>query len=285
MITASQIQKKFYELKESSSLNSILIINICETGFEMVTFTKEPFIITKIGEITFHDGFKNQDELSQYFLQFVNEFDLSKNNYNNIYINWLNKHFTLVPNSFYTADKAKELLDFNIGNIENETVLTNDVLGDVKFVYSIPASFKNTLDKTFPKHDIKHFGYNSIQLFFDHFQLKNADVFLNIHNGSIELLIKKDKQLLLYNMFNTKSDEDILYYLMFSVEQFKLNTLTLKLSIAANRETGDELFKSIKKYIKQVNFVVSDKIIVRKETFESIPHHFYFILLNRLLCE
>ena len=190
-----------------------------------------------------------------------------------------------MPNSFYTADKAKELLDFNIGNIENETVLTNDVLGDVKFVYSIPASFKNTLDKTFPKHDIKHFGYNSIQLFFDHFQLKNADVFLNIHNGSIELLIKKDKQLLLYNMFNTKSDEDILYYLMFSVEQFKLNTLTLKLSIAANRETGDELFKSIKKYIKQVNFVVSDKIIVRKETFESIPHHFYFILLNRLLCE
>ncbi len=285
MITASQIQKKVYELKENSSSNSILVINVSESGFELVTFTKEPYTITKIGELIFKDEFKDQDELSHYFVQFVNEFDITKTNYDNIYINWLNKHFTLVPNAFYSAEKAKELLDFNIGNIENESILTDDVLGDVKFLYSIPSHFKATLDKTFPKHNIKHFGFSSIQLFFNHFQLKNADVFMNIHLQSIELLIKKDKQLVLYNMYNVKSDEDILYYLLFSIEQLKLNPLNLKLSIAANRETGDELFKSIKKYVKQVNFVVSDKIILRKEAFESIPHHYYFNLLNRLLCE
>ena len=99
------------------------------------------------------------------------------------------------------------------------------------------------------------------------------------------MCIKRDKQLLLYNIFSTKSDEDILYYLMFSVEQFKLDPNSLKLCVAANRETNDELFKTLKRYIKNVNFAVSDKIIERTETFETIPHHYYFTLLNRLLCE
>jgi hypothetical protein len=285
MITASQIQKKIYELKDTSVKSEVLVINISDQNFEMVCFTKEPYSITRLGEISFNDAFKNEDELNQYFLQFVNDLDLSKGRFNRILINWLNKHFTLVPDSFYSADKAKELLNFNVGDIKDETVLTNEVLGDVKFVYSIPTSFKTTLDRTFPKHNIKHFGYSTIQLFFSHFQLKGADVFLNIHDQGIELCIKKDKQLLLYNMFSTKSDEDILYYLMFSIEQFKFEPGSVKLCVAANRETNDELFKTLKKYIKNVNFAISDKIIERKETFESIPHHYYFTLLNRLLCE
>ncbi|MGZ3930340.1 MAG: DUF3822 family protein [Bacteroidia bacterium] len=261
------------------------MINISSCGFEMATFGKDPLIIGRIGAITFPEAFKDATELGQYFSQFIGEFDLSKKNYNAIYINWLSPHFTLVPDSFYTPEQAGQLLDFNIGHTSGERIFTNDVAGAAKLVYSVPAELKNQLDKLFPKHDLKHSGYSSIGLFFTHFQLKNADVFLNIHAQNIELLIKKEKQLLLYNQFRVNSDEDILYYLLFSMEQFNLNPLTVKLSVAANRETGDELFKAIKKYIKQVNFVVSDKLIERKDVFESIPHHFYFTLLNRVLCE
>jgi hypothetical protein len=285
MITASQIQKKLFELNDQTTANAVLVINISENGFQMATFSKEPFTIGRIGEIMFEEALKDPVELGHYFSQFVGEFDLGKKNYDSIYLNWLNKHFTLVPDSFYTPAKAGELLDFNIGHSPGESVSTNDIVGEAKLVYSMPDELKSRLDKLFPKHDLKHFGHTSIQLFFTHFQLKNADVFINIHSQHMELMIKKEKQLLLYNLFDIKSDEDILYYLLFSIEQFNLNPLTLKLSIAANRETNDELFKAIKKYIKLVSFVVSDKMIQRKETFESIPHHFYFILLNRLLCE
>ena len=78
---------------------------------------------------------------------------------------------------------------------------------------------------------------------------------------------------------------DVLYYIMFSIEQFELNPLTLKLFISANRKTDDGLFTALKKYIKHVDFTVSDKLIVRKEAFEQLPHHYYFSMLNRLLCE
>lgn len=49
----------------------------------------------------------------------------------------------------------------------------------------------------------------------------------------------------------------------------------MKVAIAANRETSDTLFAAIKKYIRNVEYAVSDKLIIRKEELEKLPHHYY----------
>ncbi len=284
MLTASAIHKNLIELKLEKTPADVLVLDLSYYGFELAAFTKSPHKITKIAETTFKEPIKHADELSDAFLHFVDEYDLKKTNYKTILVNWSGDHFTLVPSSFYDADKAKDVLEFNIGEIKNELVFTND-FNDIKLIYSVPAELKNTIDKTFPNHNFKHIGYSSLKLFFTHFQLKNADMFLNIHNGQAELLIKKDWQTALYNVFKTQSDEDILYYLLFSIEQFDLDPQNLKIFISANLETGNPLFNAIKKYINHVDFTVSDKLIIRKEAFEQLPHHYYFSALNRLLCE
>ena len=284
MLDTSAIQNKTIELKLEKAIADVLIINISYNSFEAVTYTKPTHTITRISESVFKEPVKHADELSDLFLQFVNDNGFNKTNYKTILINWIGDHFTLVPASFYDADRAKEMLDFNVGGTDGELIFTNDV-DDIKLIYSVPAELKSALDKTFPNHNFKHIGYSSLKLFFTHFQLKNADVFLNLHAGQTEVLIKKDKKPVLYNIFKTQSDEDVLYYLLFSIEQFDLNPLTLKLFIAANKETSSTLFTAVKKYIKHVDFTVSDKLIVRKEAFEQLPHHYYFSALNRLLCE
>jgi hypothetical protein len=284
MLSAAAIQKDFLELKEEKLPSEVLVINISYSGFEAVTLTKAPHTITKITAIRVLEPIKTNDELISQLSHFISEFDLHKGSYKNIFINWIGGHFTLIPSSFYDPDKAKEMLEFNVGDISGEQILTSDV-NDIKFIYSVPADLKNFLDKTFPNHNFKHIGYSSFKLFFSHFQLKNADIFLNIHEGQTEVLIKKDKRPVLYNMFKTQSDEDILYFLMFSVEQFDLDPQNLKLFVSANRETNDPLFSTIKKYVRNVDHTVSDKLIVRKEAFEKLPHHYYFSALNRLLCE
>ncbi len=284
MLTTTEIQKNVIELKQEKLQSEVLVINLSFYGFEVVCFTSSPYTITKIAEAVFKEPVKHGDELTDLFLQFVSENIPNKGNYKSVLVNWMGNHFTLVPASFYDAEKAKEMLEFNVGGTTGELNFTNDV-NDIKLIYSVPSELKNSLDKTFPNHNFKHIGYSTMKLFFTHFQLKNADIFLNLHQGQTEVLIKKDKKPVLYNMFKTQSDEDVLYFLLFSVEQFDLNPLTLKLFISANRATNDSLFTAIKKYIKNVEFTVSDKMIVRKEAFEQTPHHFYFSALNRLLCE
>jgi hypothetical protein len=284
MVGTLQTQKKLFELKENPEKADILVINLDTSGFETALLSKDLTII-KTGELIFKEVPKNSEDLENYFAQLVSEFHLAQPTFTSIYINWPGKNFTLVPSAYYKPEKAKELLEFSVGKTEEGTICVNDVKPDIKLVFSVPTSLKNILDKTFPHHQLQHSGACLINLFFTHFQLKKANVLLSIREKQIELVIKKDKQLLLYNIFDIKTNEDILYYLLFSIEQFKLDPVTLQLAISANRETNDELFDAVKKYIRHVNFAVTDKVIQRKEVFETLPHHFYFSLLNRPVCE
>lgn len=283
-MTNTAVHTNSIDLKTEKVQTEVLVLNLSYHGFEAAAFSGSPYTITKIAEAQFKEPVKHADELSQLFLQFVADNNLNKQNHKSVLVNWLGDHFTLVPASFYDAEKAKEMLEFNVGGTNGELTFTNDV-NDIKLIGAVPAELKSALDRTFSNHNFKHIGYSSMKLFFTHFQLKNADVFLNIHTGLTEVLIKKDKKPVLYNMFKTENDEDVLYYLLFSIEQFDLNPSTLKLFISANRPTTDNLFTAIKKYVRHVDFTVSDKVIVRKEAFEQTPHHYYFSALNRLLCE
>src|SRR5438105_3070802 len=124
MLATSTIHKNLIELKLEKAQADVLVINLSYYGFELAAFTKSPHTITKIAETTFKDPIKHADELSDAFLHFVDENNLQKQNYKTILVNWAGDHFTLVPSSFYDAEKAKEVLEFNIGEIKNELVFT-----------------------------------------------------------------------------------------------------------------------------------------------------------------
>lgn len=284
MITAVSIQKTHYQLQLDVIKSESLVLTLSDSGFELAEFSKSPYVISQIASWKFESAIKNDTELATVLIQFATEYHLTSRPFSSVAVNWIGSHFTLLPSSFFEAEKVSELLEFNIGKNQDERIFTNDV-GEIKLVYSIPSEVKNALDKLFPSHQLKHIGYSTIKLFFNHFQLKNSDLFLNVHNGQTEIIIKKDKQPLMYNVYSTLNDEDILYYLLFSIEQFNLNTISMKLSIAANIPTSASLFTAIKKYIRNTEFAVSDKLIIRKEELEKLPHHYYFNTLNRILCE
>ena len=69
------------------------------------------------------------------------------------------------------------------------------------------------------------------------------------------------------------------------MEQFQLNPLYVRLSLAGQRSLSDDLIKSIKKYIKQVDFCVTDSSVNLNGDLSTLPQHYYFTLLNQHLCE
>lgn len=120
---------------------------------------------------------------------------------------------------------------------------------------------------------------------FGQHSLIGSDLFLNILDGFIEIGIKENNKFLFYNVFNFDTNEDILYYLLFTMEQFNLNPLLVKLTVACHLPVTDELINNIKKYIKNLNFCIADKEIHLNEEISKLPQHYYFTLLNQHLCE
>lgn len=214
----------------------------------------------------------------------LNNYQLLQRKFGKVSISILNKEFTIVPEAYSSSTDLKDFLAFSSGNSEIPKPLFH-LVKNVKFCYFFDQELFQFLEKTFANALIKHAGALDLELFFSNHSLLNCNLFLNINDGLIELSAKDKNDLLFYNVFSYENNEDVLYYLLFLMEQFNLNPLSTKLLIGGQIPTNDPLVLSIKKYIKQVNFVVHDIGIKLEGELSKLPQHYYFNLLNQHLCE
>jgi hypothetical protein len=239
--------------------------------------------IYQIVHVTFDSYLTTKHNLCEKVSFLVTNYQLASIKVETISITILTKDFTLVPESYSSQSDIKDFLIFSTGNSEIKNAQQHTVK-NVKFCYSIEQSLFQYLEKTFNKANIRHSGAINSDLFFSSHSLLKNNLFLNINDGVIELVAKENNELLFYNVFNFENNEDILYYLLFMMEQFKLNPLHTKLAIAGQIETNDALILSIKKYIKQVYFAINSSEIKLEGELSNLPQHYYFSLLNQHLC-
>jgi len=212
-------------------------------------------------------------------LQFIfNNYQLTKN-YQKVYISVLNSHFTLIPNAFKNETDNAQILKFGTGLTTTKNTVEHS-LTNLSFCYTLEQELKQYLEKTFPIAFIRHAGAVTLSLFNTLSNFNNYDLFLNINFASIEIAVKQKNNLQFYNVFNYQTNEDIIYFLLFTLEQLNLNPLLVKIAIAGQIETTDALIVSLKKYIKHISFYVKENSVLN-----NIPNHYYFTVLNQHLCE
>ena len=120
-------------------------------------------------------------------------------------------------------------------------------------------------------------------------QLEKSDkikenIILSVYSSHIEIVVKQEHKLLLANQFTIKTQEDILYYILFILEQYQLNPLTANISVAGNIDVTSGLLTTLKKYIKNIHLIHGHKNI-DWTSITGIPQHFNYTLLNRIFCE
>lgn len=256
-----------------------LIIDISDglvsfAEFELSTF--KPVFITQSNLI--------ENDFNTSLLKALNYFQFTKKKYTAVYINYFTERFTLCPSLFYNEADKKDLLQFNCGDIATDIVLTNDISSTIKIIFSIPSVLKSLLDQTFPNHQLKHSICVLSQLMLNTKDLSNEMVLLNVTNYTIELVVKNNTQLIMANQFGIKTEQDVLYYLLFLLEQHQLNPLTTTVCVTGNIESNSELFLILKKYIANVKLAMGHKNLIFSQI-EGMPQHFNYTLLNRLFCE
>lgn len=85
---------------------------------------------------------------------------------------------------------------------------------------------------------------------------KNVDekkMFVHFNPGNFEVIVVQNQNLLLFNSFEYKTPEDLIYYLLFTAEQLNLNPETFKLEFLGAISENDEFFKIAYKYIRNVS--------------------------------
>lgn len=194
--------------------------------------------------------------------------------------------YSLVPEEFFIEEEASQYLKFNTKILKTD-VVAHDLLQENQLV-NVYIPFTNITNYLFDKYG--EFEYkHSISVFIQAVLGRNISlapsVYLNNYKDYYDLVIVQNNKLLLCNSFRYGSEADFIYYLLFTLEQLKLDPSEINLILSGEILEESENYKIAYTYIKNINFLEPDlslQIIGKnREEFQREA----FVLLKSITCE
>ena len=190
---------------------------------------------------------------------------------------------TLVPTPFYKEEKNREILGFN-HNVYEEILSDKMQQMDAINIYSVPTELLNLIHKSFPNTQIKC----KSSIFIEQLLLQNnsveAKVYTSVKNNILEVSVIEENKLELHNSFSIDTKEDMLYFLLFSMEQLRLSPEKTELILLDDILKSDEKYNLLYQYVRNISFGNRPENLNFSKELESIKSHQYFCLFSQLLC-
>jgi hypothetical protein len=214
---------------------------------------------------------------------FIESDKLLQHSFSKVYISVADVPYTIVPNAFYAEEDKASYLHFATGAQNNQTILSDDIShSESKLIYSIDKNIKEQLDKYYPNHHL--ISTISNQLNNIPVAKKNkAAAYLNFRRDSVDLILVKDK-VVFCNSFSVISPEDLIYFVLSSLELNNFEVQDTQFVIYGETETNSLWIKLMKKYIKHIDFAGIEKQFKKPLEINNMPSHYYYHLINLIHC-
>ena len=186
---------------------------------------------------------------------------------------------TLVPKELYD-EKDKEKL-FELNHIPNDIILKDNLRNEIVNVYSIPKTLYQTINNLIPEAKLKAQSSILINNFLSYNQMKET-MFLYIKDCFVNIIITKNEKLLFQNKFEYKTKEDLLFYVLFCIQQINLSNEEIKTIVFGSIKK--EEFNILYDYIRNIEYGNKLKDISCGNEFNNIPEHCYNVLFRQYLC-
>ncbi len=176
--------------------------------------------------------------------------------FSSVLVIFQNELSNLVPKALFDENQSADYLKFNSKILKSDFISHDELAinGSVN-VYVPYMNINNFIFDTFGVFEYKHASTILIDTFLQkESNSEDATMYLNVNHQHFELVAIKDKKLVLYNSFEFSTKEDVIYYLLFTIEQLHLNPETVKIKLMGLIEKEDPLYNIIYTYIRFVEF-------------------------------
>lgn len=217
------------------------------------------------------------------FEEVIHSVDWLRNSFHSARVIISNSRSTLIPAALFSKEESLSYLDFNFEKNDQEEIFNDELRNlQIRSVYCIQGDQYKMLKSYFPDAAISHVSTVLIESLFTHFKnlFGQGKIFLNVRTGEFDLIIFKGKGLQYFNSFKFKVSEDLLYFLIFVMEQLNLNPEETPLVLLGDTEKKSELFDLVFRYVRNVEFVVRNETCSYSYVLNEIPSHKYYTLFN-----
>ncbi len=173
---------------------------------------------------------------------------------------------TLVPTPLFENANARQWLSFTHKIPENNVVKTNKIkMADAFNVFPVSENIEQLLSRQFPEPQFFHQHTPIIEgnLSTNMNNTQQTTLFINLADDYFDLLAFGNNNLKLCNSFPIKSENDFIYFTLFTYEQLKLNPAETEIILSGSHSQFFQLSAHISKYVRKI-----------KHT--SMPHHFQY---------
>ena len=184
----------------------------------------------------------------------------------------------LVPNTYFSEDKLSEYLNFNIKTLTSDFITFDDIQSiKAKNVYIPYVNINNFLFQNFGEFEYKHYSSVLLEKLFS-IPTNDNGCYIHVSKSTLDIVIIKNSNLQFFNIFEYKTKEDFMYYVLFTLEQLELSTEETLVSILGDIEEDSDLYRLIYTYIRNIDFLSSKNAVFNNQ--KEISKHSNFILLG-----
>ena len=214
----------------------------------------------------------------------LEEDSILKSSFNSSSFIYLTQTSTLVPNVFVDELNLRDYFEFN-HPLEELDEMHYNIIPEINAsnVFALPTYLANLLYDKFKGLKFYHQATPFIKSVLKDFR-HSSSVHLNLNTGFFDIVIKQENKLRLYNTFLYQNETDLLYYVLFTINQLNLNPATIPLTICGEMSDRVSLQGSLSKYIPKLMYLepASPGFSI---VFERLSRHKYFNLFYLYNCE
>ena len=222
----------------------------------------------------------SQNYESQNLLKILNKDEFITREFLSKSISFVNFPNTLIPKELYNEKDKKNIFSVN-HSLTNEELVTDELKSKIINLYAIPNTIFQTVKNVIPEAIIRS---NSSILINNFLSLNNLQetMFLFLKDSYINIVVTKGDGLIFQNKFEYQTKEDLLFYVLFSIQQLNFSNEEINTVIYGN--ISKEEYNILYQYIRNIKFGNKLKDISCSNEFNNIEDHCYNILYRQFLC-
>lgn len=202
--------------------------------------------------------------------------------FDSVLLIYQNELSTCVPKPLFNEDNSADYLKFNAKILNTDFIAFDEISANDSINVFVPyVNINNYIFDRFGAFEYKHASTILIEKLIQNIvNPKNTELYINVSINHFEIVVIDKGHLVFYNTFEYQTKEDFIYFILFTVEQLKLNPETIVTKLLGDISKDDDLYEIVYRYIRFVEFLNPFHNFKFKENLEPKLAHSNFIILN-----
>lgn len=253
---------------------------VSQTGFSFCEIDTLNATILSFNEVIF-ETLTQPNAIEDLYAKAFTESALLQSKFDEVVIIHDNNLSCFVPTALFDENFLGSYLQYNAKVFETDFFAFDSLdTYEMKSVFIPFVNINNTCIDQFGSFDYKHSSSILVSKLLA--ISKNNDskkMFVHLQDNHFEIIVVQNQKLLLYNSFDYKTPEDVIYYILFTAEQLLLNPENFLLEFLGKINEESDIYAIVYKYVRHVSLLdVSD--MQTKNSFSEAINRSNFILFN-----